>query len=103
MINMPVFTVFYTCLFLVLSNSEEYYKMESSHLEKTPNYMEEVSKMLFVRKRVFDILPTKKPKIQIRDKFQEIDGETTRRKIEVGKHDRVFLKKMFMRQMKKNY
>ena len=72
MINMPVFTVFYTCLFLVLSNSEEYYKMESSHLEKTPNYMEEVSKMFFVRKRVFDILPTKKPKIQICDKFQEM-------------------------------
>ena len=64
--------------------------------------MEDVSKMLFVRKRVFDILPTKKPKNQIYNKLQEIDGETTRCKHGVRKHDRVLLKKMFMRQMKKN-
>ena len=57
--------------------------------------------MLFVRKRVFDILPTKNLKIQICNKFQEIDEERTRRKNDVGKHDRVFLRKMFMRQMKK--
>ena len=100
MLNIPVLTMFYACLFFVLSNSEEYYKMESSHLEKTPNCMEEVSKMLFVIKRVFDILPTQKLKIQIHNEFQEIDEET-RHKTKVGKHDRVFLKKMFMRLLKK--
>ena len=34
--------------------------MESSHIEKTPNHMEDVFKMLLVSKRVFDILPTRK-------------------------------------------
>jgi hypothetical protein len=37
-------------MFFVLTNSEEYYKMESSHLETTPKYMEDVFKVLVVRK-----------------------------------------------------
>ena len=62
--------------------------------------MEDVFKMLVVSKRVFDILPTRKPEIQIFDKFQKNAGEKTRCKNVIEKHGRVLLKKMFMRQMK---
>ena len=99
---MSVLTMFYACMYFVYSNSEENYQTESSNLEKNPNYMEEVSKMLFVRKRVFDILPTKKPTFQIWNKFEEIAGQRTRCKNKVEKHGRILLKKMFMRQMEEN-
>ena len=102
MFNVSVLTMFYACMYFVHSNSEEFYKMESSHLETTPKYIEDIFKMLSVRKRVFDIIPSKKPKVQIRNKFQKSAGEKTRRKNVVEKHGRVLLKKMFMRQMKKN-
>ena len=96
--------MFCACLLFVSSNSEECYKMESSHNERTTINMEDVFfKMLFVSKRVFDILPSKKPKTQIRNEFQKIAGEKTRRTNKMEKHDRILLKKMFMRQMKETW
>ena len=97
---MAVLTIFFACLLFVLTNSEESYKMESPNLEKTPNYTGKVSNNLFVRKRVFDIIPTNKLKTQMRNKFLEIDGEISMRKNKAGVHGRVFLIKMFMRQRK---
>ena len=93
--------MFYASMYFVYSNSKEYYKVESSILGKTSENTDDVFKMIVVSKRVFDILPTKKPKMHLHNLFQKIARETTRHQNKAEKHCKILMKmlKMFMRQM----